>query len=298
MNKNKPFFSVIIPTYNRQKIISKCLNSVIKQTYINFEIIIVDNGSTDNTKEFVLNNFNDKRIRYIYQTGSGTPASPRNNGLKNAKYEWICFLDSDDYWDTNKLLFVYQEIIKNNKIDVLCHDEKIYYSSNNKFGKTMSYGPYENNFYLKMLLYGNRISTSAVTIRKSFLNKHNLTFNESNELITVEDFDLWLRIARCGAYFLFIKKVLGYYVLSDNNLIGNKKLYIKSLANLIEKHKNYLKIKNNENELYFKQIDLTYNFVRLKYLHQSSFIFVIHFLKLFLTYPYSSFKIFINKLKK
>ena len=299
MSNSKILFSIIIPTYNRREIISKCLYSVLNQTHQNFEIIIVDNGSSDKTKQFILKNFTDERINYIYQTGSGTPASPRNTGIKNAKYEWICFLDSDDYWDKDKLLLIAKEVTKNNKIDVLCHNEKIYYSNKNKFGKTMSYGPYENDFYIKMLLYGNRMSTSAVTIRKSFLNTHDLHFNESKNLITVEDFDLWLRVARAGAYFKFIKKVLGYYVINnDENLISNKQLYLKSLDNLIRKHKNFLSEKNNKNQAYFKKIDLRFKFLKLKYLKQSNFNFFINFLKLFLKNPYYTLIILIKQIKK
>ena len=87
MNNSIIFFSVVIPTYNRKDIIDKCINSVLLQTYNNYEIIIIDNGSNDGTKEYVLNKFDDKRLRYIDQIGSGTPASPRNKGIKNAKFD-------------------------------------------------------------------------------------------------------------------------------------------------------------------------------------------------------------------
>ena len=298
MDNSKIYFSIVIPTYNRKDIIGKCINSVLTQTYKNFEVLIIDNGSNDQTKQYIKNSFNDKRLKYIYQEGSGTPASPRNKGIENAKYEWICFLDSDDYWDKNKLLLTSNEIHKNNNIDVLCHNEKIYYSNKNKFGKTMTYGPYENNFYVKMLMYGNRISTSATTIRKSFLQDHNLRFNESKNLITVEDFDLWLRLARAGAYFKFIKKVLGYYVVNNENLIGNKEIYLQSIGNLFNNHKRFLKENILKNQRHIKVIDLRYEFMKLKYLKKTKFNFLINFLKILLKNPYSTLIILIKQIKK
>jgi glycosyltransferase involved in cell wall biosynthesis len=90
-----PFFSIILPTYNRASFISKAIESVIDQLYNKWELIILDDGSTDNTKEIVLS-FNDDRIRYIYQENKERSAA-RNNGIRNAKGEYICFLDSDDY---------------------------------------------------------------------------------------------------------------------------------------------------------------------------------------------------------
>ena len=89
-------FSVIIPTYNREKEVCRAIRSVLSQQYHNYEIIVVDDGSIDNTKERVLS-FNDNRIRYVYQDNQGATAA-RNNGVVNAKGEYVSFLDSDDVW--------------------------------------------------------------------------------------------------------------------------------------------------------------------------------------------------------
>lgn len=298
MSNSDIFFTIIIPTYNRKNIIAKCINSVLTQTYQNFEILIIDNGSDDKTKEYLIKNFKDDRLKYIYQKGSGTPASPRNNGIRNAKFDWISFLDSDDFWDKDKLLLTSYHIKNNNKVDVLCHNERIFYSNKNEFGKTIKYGPFEHNFYLKMLLYGNRLSTSAITIKKSFLQEHNLYFNESKKLITVEDFDLWLRLARCNADFKFINKTLGYYVVNNENLIGNKEIYVQSLSNLLNIHKSFLKETNLENKKYFNLIDLRYEFVKLKYSKKTNFLYIINFSKLLLNNPYLSSIILIKQILK
>lgn len=93
--------SIIIPSYNRAQLISIGIQSIIDQTYQNWELIIIDDGSTDRTEE-VIRSFNDIRIRYIYQVNAERSAA-RNNGIRNAKGEWICFLDSDDEYLPNHL---------------------------------------------------------------------------------------------------------------------------------------------------------------------------------------------------
>lgn len=93
-----PFFSVVIPTYNRVGILNRSIDSVLGQAFSDFELIIIDNGSTDHTGEWLKQNYSDPRIRYHYQQGTGSPAGPRNTGIRLAKGQWICFLDSDDLW--------------------------------------------------------------------------------------------------------------------------------------------------------------------------------------------------------
>ena len=96
-------FSIIIPTYNRAHLISKGIDSILAQTFENWELIIVDDGSTDNTKELIASyQEKDARIRYIYQENSERSAA-RNNGIDKAKGNYICFLDSDDYYLPNHL---------------------------------------------------------------------------------------------------------------------------------------------------------------------------------------------------
>lgn len=94
--------SIIIPTYNRASSLKRTLISIINQTYTDYEVIIVSNGSTDNTKDIV-DQFQDERLKYIFQKGSGSPASPRNTGIKSSKGDYIAFCDDDDLWLPEKL---------------------------------------------------------------------------------------------------------------------------------------------------------------------------------------------------
>ena len=113
------FFTVIIPTYNRAHTISKTILSVLNQTYTDFEIIVVDDGSTDNTEELICG-IEDPRIIYCYQNNSGV-SSARNTGVDIAKGEFIAYLDSDDQWDKNKLEVIHS-VINEFNVDVLFTD--------------------------------------------------------------------------------------------------------------------------------------------------------------------------------
>ena len=155
MNNRPPFFSVIIPTYNRVHILSRSINSVIRQTYKNFELIIVDNGSTDNTQQWMDSTYQDDRLIYHYQEGSGSPASPRNTGISLAKGQWVCLLDSDDRWDQSKLQCVFDVIQTSTNVDVICHNENVYYEIIDGIDKVLKYGPASKNMYKDMLIFGN-----------------------------------------------------------------------------------------------------------------------------------------------
>ena len=231
-----PFFSIVIPTYNRSHTLSRPIDSVLNQSFQDFELIIVDNGSTDNTKEWISKNYQTEKINYSYQIGSGSPASPRNKGISLAKGQWLCLLDSDDMWNTNKLQFTFDAIQNHLNLDVICHNENIYYEDINKIGKISKYGPVSKNMYKEMLLFGNRLSTSATSIRIEFLKNNNLKFNESSELATVEDYDLWLYLALHDANFLFLSESLGFYTVGQSNMISNSNLFCKNLENLLKLH--------------------------------------------------------------
>jgi glycosyltransferase involved in cell wall biosynthesis len=106
-----PFFSIILPTYNRASFLSRSIGSVLIQDFQDWELLIIDDGSTDHTKEIV-NSFNDQRIKYIYQENSERSAA-RNHGIKLATAEWICFLDSDDEYLQEHLKIFHKEIESN-----------------------------------------------------------------------------------------------------------------------------------------------------------------------------------------
>lgn len=229
-----PRFSVVIPTYNRSAALRRTVESVLQQTYVDFEIIIVDDGSMDDTKS-VVQALGDSRIRYFWIPNSGGPATPRNKGIDEAIAEWICFLDSDDLWYPAKLEMVDQAIVKNPGVDAVSNDEFLHFTVSGK-KMLLRYGPFTQDFYRDMLLDGNRCSTSAMTVRKDFLVRFGLRFNTSSDYVIVEDYDMWLRMALHGAKFLFIDIPLGEYLIEKENISGNVARHRKNRMQLLYDH--------------------------------------------------------------
>jgi glycosyltransferase involved in cell wall biosynthesis len=123
-SQNKmPYVSVIIPTYNRASYVTEAINSVLAQTYTDYEVIIVDDGSTDRTRE-VIAHFRDL-IRYIYQDNQGLAAA-RNTGIKAARGKWIAFLDSDDLWLPEKLTVQIEDLSRNPELHLHTTNATIY----------------------------------------------------------------------------------------------------------------------------------------------------------------------------
>lgn len=191
--------SVIIPAYNAERFIGQAIQSVLDQTYCCHEIIVVEDGSTDRTKE-VLKRF-DGTIHCLYQKNKG-PSAARNAGIKAAQGEFICFLDADDLWTPEKLEVQLGFMEANPDIALVFSDyeefneEGLIFSSflalkHQTFGACpIMAGPLDNAF--EKLVLENFIPTPTVMVRKSCLEKTGL-FDE--EIWSVEDRDLWLRIS-------------------------------------------------------------------------------------------------------
>ena len=127
---NKPFFSVIIPTYNTLSYLKNAVRSVLRQTFKNFEIIIIDNHSDDGTEKWV-EEIGDKRIRFNKIHNSGQIAKSRNLGIKMSNSYWLAFLDSDDIWYENRLQASHEILNRNVNLDIVCNNE-IFVTNGNK----------------------------------------------------------------------------------------------------------------------------------------------------------------------
>lgn len=190
-------FSVILPTFNRGHMIHLAIRSVLTQTYKDWELIIVDDGSKDNTKD-VIDKFiaKDNRIRYLFQKNKERSVA-RNNGIKNAKGDWICFLDSDDIYHTTHLEEFKNLITKEgSKIGL--------YFSGLSFGKFSASSEeydlsHKNNIEFVLL---NTIGTPRACVHKSILMIY-----QFNEKIRIgEDRELWVRILKSHPLFFHNKK--------------------------------------------------------------------------------------------
>ena len=199
----KPVVSVVIPSYNYASFLGRALKSLIEQTYSNWEAIIIDNYSEDNTDE-VVNAFMDPRIRILKIRNNGVIAASRNLGIRESKGDWIAFLDADDFWYPKKLEVCMKMIGDDDATDVVGHDEMMV-NIQTGFKRVLRHGPFQQDFYKTLLVEGNRLSPSATMVNKLFIEKNNLFFSESKAHITVEDYDYWMRIAGCDAKFKFIR---------------------------------------------------------------------------------------------
>ena len=179
--------SVVIPTYNRCELLKRAIGSVLKQTILIREIIIVDNGSTDNTQEMISSLF--PNTTYIYEKRKGVSYA-RNLGIKNCKSTWIAFLDSDDEWKPQKLE---EQIFFTNNTDKkyrLIHTNEIWYKNNEFKNQLKKHQKSGGNIFQKSLELCC-ISPSSALIKKEVFDEYGL-FDENLEVC--EDYDIWIRI--------------------------------------------------------------------------------------------------------
>ncbi len=247
MNTNLiPFISIVIPTFNRAEYISKALNSVIDQTFKDWELIIVDNNSTDHTDK-IINQYTDPRIRYLKIKNDGVIAKSRNLGIEVSKGEWIAFLDSDDWWTKDKLEVCFNNIHNNvdfiyHKVEVIDANQKFYYLKNKFKGRKLN-RPILNDLLVGAIKHGNAIGSSSVIVRKSLLDKIG-GISENKNLVASEDYNTWLRIAQITDQFKYLEKRLGYYLIHDGST---------QKRNLSIPHKeavnDFIKLFNNQQKL-------------------------------------------------
>lgn len=211
--------SIIMPTYNRSKTLAKSIESVLNQTYKDWQLIVVDDGSTDDTEDLMAAYKEEKRIIYYKQANAG-PIKARNNGARLAEGEWLAFLDSDDEWLPEKL--EKQIALAKDKGDVLVYGNFYYIDDNGKiigeFFKDKT-RPYSGKI-LPDLLLDNFVLTSSVLVKKKIFDEVG-GFNEKLDLTIGEDYELWLRIAD-KIEFYYIAEPIALYRVHEIQLTKKK----------------------------------------------------------------------------
>ena len=209
--------SVITPLFNSEKYIGNTISSVINQTYENWELIIIDDCSTDGSLDIVRKFIDlDERIYLIQsETNFGGPAKPRNIGINASNGQYIAFLDSDDVWYPEKLQVCMASFKES--VDILFHDF-IKFGNVNIFSKKYLKGkellkPVTKNLLIK----DNAIINSSVIVRKKLIEKVGF-IDESKDMIAAEDYNLWLKISTITNNFLYLPKVMGKYLVGDGNI--------------------------------------------------------------------------------
>ena len=227
MNQN-PLISIIVPSYNHGHLIHRALNSILAQTYLYWEVIIVDNHSSDDTEKIV-SNFSEKRFRFYKINNNGVIAASRNLGIKKALGEWIAFLDSDDWWEPEKLDNTINYALKRNA-DLVFHNLKIVRKNYLSFGRSIGFYDHSKSAFDNLLYAGNSIPNSSVVIKKSILQAANL-ISEDKLKISWEDYDCWLKVSKLTNNFAYLDENLGFYWLGGGN-ISNPYRTLKNLESI------------------------------------------------------------------
>ncbi len=226
------FISIIIPTFNRLELLSRELDSVYRQSFSDFEVIVVDDGSGDGTAEMISTKF--PQVHYHYQDNAGV-SSARNKGLLNAKADWIAFLDSDDEWLPEKLLQQVQ-LIEQNPGAKICHTEEIWIRNGTRVNQMKKHRK-AGGWIFQQCLPLCAMSPSSIMI-------HRTVFEDVGvfdiELPACEDYDLWLRIAaKYPVLYIeqpLIKKYGGHEDQLSQKYWGMDRYRIKALEKIIKQN--------------------------------------------------------------
>ena len=249
MNK----ISVIIPAYNAEKYIKETIESVLSQTYRNFELIIIDDGSTDSTAN-IIKDFasKDERIQYIYQKNA-SQAVARNRGIKVSKGRFIAFLDADDLWMPDKL--EKQILLLGNKNIGLIYTDVIKIDHNSKLIPSKSSRKFLKGNVYKNIIYDNFIATSTVLVRKDALTENKLFFRTERQ--GVEDWDLWIRLAEITEFDYLSDPLVQYRVYGGNessNYLKMSTSRMTTLDDLVKEINNKSKWNDKEKRQLFSLI--------------------------------------------
>ena len=227
----KPEVSIVIPTYNHALYLGRALQSVLDQTYTSWEAIVIDNYSTDNTDE-VMETFSDPRIKYLKIHNNQVIAVSRNEGIRASKGEWIAFLDSDDWWSTDKLQLCFERI--HGEVDLVYHSMFIITDKPRYLKrKTIKSWQVKKPVIIDLIINGNALATSSVVVRSKLLKQIN-GMNEDKSIVAAEDYNTWLKIAQLTNNFVYIPKQLGFYRLNSQGVSSLKDMSEPTLAAVSE----------------------------------------------------------------
>lgn len=245
-------FSVVIPIYNKEPHIDRSISSVLNQSHPHFELLLVDDASTDNSYNKMLS-YTDARIKTFRRDRPGPGGyAARNLAIENAEADWICFLDADDEWDANYLQKIAEVIKGNPKSDIIsCAWETV--DGNKKVPRNVfKHGFIKNGditeFSLKHFLQNSDLMwTGAITIRRSLLIKAGL-FPKCSKCVKGGDLDTWIRCLEHSHQNIFLDYVLSYYYRDTVNRVTD---HIKNPSTFFcaEATLRRIFIQNNEKEL-------------------------------------------------
>ncbi len=214
-----PLVSVVIPTHNRVAFLKETILSILNQTFGDFELIVVSDGSSDGTDEMV-SKMTDPRVRLIQQSKSGQPAKPRNTGINASRGKYVGLCDDDDIWEPNKLEIQVKTMEDSNSIDMSYTNGRVLKDGFVYEGALNRRKVFDNHF--SELLYGNFIPNSSVLIRKTVFDRVGL-INVLDIFRGIEDYEFWLRVAH-QCKLVYIDLPLIQYRVHSNNITYSRSL--------------------------------------------------------------------------
>ena len=242
MMENKPLITIIMNCYNGELYLTQALESILKQTYSKWELIFWDNHSTDKSAE-ILNKFNEKRFRYFFSEKHTILHKARNLAIKRAQGEFITFLDTDDWWISNKLE-LQLELFKNKNINLVYGN--CWLVNNNTWikKKIFSKKKLPTGRVLEEILKNYLIPLPTIMIRKSAFDQSNYFFDERFKIIG--DFDICVRLVTIWEFDCVQKPIAFYRIHGKNFLSLNKDIEIKELQIWYDEMKEHPEISKNK----------------------------------------------------
>jgi glycosyltransferase involved in cell wall biosynthesis len=214
MTEQLPLVSIVLPTYNRARMLSRAISSVIEQSYQHWELFVIDNHSSDDT-ESVVHQFKDERITLIKIENEGSIGKSRNRGVKEATGEWVAFLDDDDWWFPDKLSQCLLECRGN--VDLIFHDLLVSVDGRVSRWKKIKGWSLSPPVIKDLMIRGNAIANSSVMVRRSVIEAAGEISEDANVNPSV-DYNTWLKIANITDSFKYISKVLGAYLVHNGGV--------------------------------------------------------------------------------
>lgn len=222
--------SVVIPTYNRSSLIKRAAQSVLAQTYKDIELIIVDDGSTDDTAEVVAS-LNDFRVRYVYQKNSGACVA-RNNGVDHASGEYIAFHDSDDIWHADKLEKQIAVLLEKKADVVFCRMNKV------REGKVVgTVSDFFKNGFLKKSDLPFSIGTQTLLGKSGIFKKYKF----DPEMPRFQEFETLVRIQKDSSIYCMDESLVDY-ILQGDSISMNPKKFVQAWNLMLAKHPDFMTV--------------------------------------------------------
>lgn len=240
----KPSVSIVIPTFNRASTIERSVKSVLEQTFDDIEVIVVDDGSTDDTEE-VMSKFSDSRIKYLKQSNAGACAA-RNKGIDNSSGQYIAFQDSDDFWHPDKLEKQLLNIEAENSDFDICFMNSVFPNGDKRL--IPSKKAIKAGLSSRSILESNFISTQMILAKRSVFDS--IRFDE--RLPRFQDWDLGIRMINAYKMSVTKESLVDQYILSDSITTNPQKAMI-AFSILESKYCDLLKANKKEYSIFLRR---------------------------------------------